>query len=140
MKQSEERGTLLTTGRQQIKPSSLWFTAGSNNALGQNTHPSLKQSQEHRGNEKQDKKKPERGPAERGSLQSTSRAELTTYSSYAMGDYLQKYRQSSASLLSLSPPTITTLLHFLGLSSLEPLEMSFQVPFVDAPEANGTIQ
>lgn len=85
-------------------------------------------------------KKPEREPGARGSLQSTSLAELTTYSSYAMGDYLQKYRQSSASLLSLSPPTITTLLHFLGLSSLEPLEMSFQVPFVDVPEANGTIQ
>lgn len=85
-------------------------------------------------------KKPEREPGARGSLQSTSLAKLTTYSSYAMGDYLQKYRHSSASLLSLSPRTVTTLLHFLGLSSLEPLEMSFQVPFVDVPEANGTIQ
>lgn len=86
------------------------------------------------------KKKPERGPGARGSLQSTSLAELLTHFSYAMGDYLQKYRHRSTSLLSLSPCTRTTLLHFVGLSSLEPLEMSFQVPFIDVPEANGTIQ
>lgn len=58
MNQSGEHGTLFTTGLQQFKPSSLWFTTGSNHAQGQNTHLSLEQSQEHKGDKKQDEKQP----------------------------------------------------------------------------------
>lgn len=133
MNQSGEHGTLFTTGLQQFKPSSLWFTTGSNHAQGQNTHLSLEQSQEHKGDKKQDEKQPERRPGAGGSLQSTSLTLLLAHFRQMIGDYLQRGGHNSAFLLSLSPCKTTPLLYFLGLFHLK---QTSQAPLIDIPEAN----
>jgi len=58
------------------------------------------------------KKQSEKRPGRRSSLQRTSLTQIPPHFCYAMGNYLQKHRQSSASLFPLlpcrSPPSFTS--------------------------------